>query len=640
MKCRVQIRTKRLLLLVAAGVLLRAIPAWPQTKSEPPATSGDDIIAFLSQAVAWYRHVGSQSQLVNEPGDILFFNDSRQMADEVVRLSFDFARTRAAALPAEGTIHAVAPTTQYQRMAEHAAKIEGQVKQTQQELDGMRQQLEKTTGKKRRLLQATIAETESELALYKAQLATVHNLLEAASGNERGGALAGNLNSQIEQLARTVPAAAESTKGAKTPGGETSAQPTSSPAPAVERQAGSTGLLSLVSHLLATRGKMNALNEQSRAADSLAQAAKDVRAPLVAQARALTQKGDQLAGQPDSTDPATLAAQKQELDALTAEYKQLSTTLLPLGKESILLDLYKRNISNWRDAVQNQFRSDLKSLVLRLAVLGLIVGLVFGIAEVWRRATFRYVTDARRRYQFLLVRRIVLWSVIAIIIAFAFSNELGALTTFAGLLTAGVALALQSVLLSMVGYFLLIGKYGMRVGDRVQIAGVVGDVVEIGLVRVQLMEVTGGTSPQPTGRVVGFPNSVVFQTNTGMFKPLPGTNFLWHEITVTLGPESNYRNVEERMLGAVNKVYAEYRERMEQQRRRLELSLRSVRIGSLAPESRLRLTPAGLEIAIRYPVELNNASEIDDHVTRELLEAVGDEPKLRVLGAQIEPRSA
>jgi hypothetical protein len=94
------------------------------------------------------------------------------------------------------------------------------------------------------------------------------------------------------------------------------------------------------------------------------------------------------------------------------------------------------------------------------------------------------------------------------------------------------------------------------------------------------------------------------------------------------------------MLDAVNKVYAEYRERLELQRRRMELSLNSVHIGSFAPESRLRLTPSGLEVAIRYPVELNNAAEIDDHVTRELLEAVGDEPKLRVLGAQIEPKSA
>ena len=72
----------------------------------------------------------------------------------------------------------------------------------------------------------------------------------------------------------------------------------------------------------------------------------------------------------------------------------------------------------------------------------------------------------------------------AIIVAVAFASELGTITTFAGLMTAGIAVALQNVILSVAGYFFLIGKYGVRVGDRVQVAGVTGDVVDIGLVRL------------------------------------------------------------------------------------------------------------------------------------------------------------
>jgi hypothetical protein len=54
----------------------------------------------------------------------------------------------------------------------------------------------------------------------------------------------------------------------------------------------------------------------------------------------------------------------------------------------------------------------------------------------------------------------------------------------------------------------------------------------------------------------------------------------------------------------------------------------------------LRLTPSGLEVVIRYPVELSSAAETDDRVTRELLEAIAREPKLSLLGAQIEAKSA
>src|SRR6516225_10513645 len=100
----------------------------------------------------------------------------------------------------------------------------------------------------------------------------------------------------------------------------------------------------------------------------------------------------------------------------------------------------------------------------------------------------------------------------------AFASELGAITTFAGFLGAGIAVALQNVILSVAGYFFLIGKYGVKVGDRVQVAGITGDVVDIGLVRLHLMEIGGGGSARPTGRVVAVSNAVVFQANAGMFK--------------------------------------------------------------------------------------------------------------------------
>ena len=62
-------------------------------------------------------------------------------------------------------------------------------------------------------------------------------------------------------------------------------------------------------------------------------------------------------------------------------------------------------------------------------------------------------------------------------------------------------MAQQSVILSVAGYFFLIGKFGIRVGDRVQIAGVTGEVVEVGLVRLHLMELSSSGSEIPTGRV-------------------------------------------------------------------------------------------------------------------------------------------
>lgn len=630
---KIAIRVQALLLLAtvfSAGLCVNA-------QNGPTSAGPDDVIRFLNQSIVWYRQLAAQQQLASQPSDVLFLNDNRQVADQVVRLSFDYARSQAQALAAQGAAGAntseSASGTQFQRLTDAAGKADRQVKGLQKEIDGFQHQLLNATGARRRKVQALIDETQSELDLFQARRDVLRNMVQFATGNS-GAPGSSSLSAQIEELARAVPAAALTTRDA----GSDSAKPSNAQANSLtvaagERKEEPSGILALTTDIFALRRKLHALDENISLTDALQQSAKDLRTPLLANIRELTRKGDEVAGQPDSQDPAVLAQQRKAMESLTQQYKQFSASLLPLGKLNILLEIYKRSTGNWRNAVDSEYQTEIKGMVLRLGGLGLLLAVVFGVSELWRKATFRYITDTRRRYQFLLLRRIVLWIVVVIIVSFAFASELSSFTTFAGLMTAGIAVALQNVILSIAGYFFLIGKYGVRVGDRVQVAGVTGDVVDIGLVRLHLMEVTGTASARPTGRAVVFSNAVVFQANAGMFKQIPGTNFLWHEITLTLDIESNYRLVEQRTLEAVNNVFQEYREKLELQRRSMERALNSITIAAFKPESHLHLTPTGLEVVIRYPVELSSAAEIDDRITRELLDAVEREPKLRLLGS-------
>ena len=333
-----------------------------------------------------------------------------------------------------------------------------------------------------------------------------------------------------------------------------------------------------------------------------------------------------------SDDPAAVAQQKKQLDALTAQFKQTSSGLLPLRKQGILLNLYKTTLTNWRDAVRSEYRDVLRSFLIRLGLLVLIIAVVFALGAAWRRAIFRYVQETRRRYQFLLFRKIVIWIVVGAIIAFTFVTELGSVATFVGLLTAGVAVAMQNVILSVAGYFFLIGKYGIRVGDRVQIAGVTGEVVDIGIVRFHLLELgSGGTDAQPSGRVVAFSNSIVFQPTSSVFKQIPGTSFVWHEISLTFSPEGNYRMIQERITTAVDTALKDYREEMERQMRHMEQTLNSISSIELRPRTRLHITASGIEVTVRFPVGLQNAADIDDRVMREIYAAIDQEPKLKLV---------
>jgi small-conductance mechanosensitive channel len=314
---------------------------------------------------------------------------------------------------------------------------------------------------------------------------------------------------------------------------------------------------------------------------------------------------------------------------LTAQFKRTSASFLPLSKQGILLEMVRKNLADWQSALAVRHAAELKILLVRLALLLGFLAVVIGGAALWRRAIFRFVRDPRRRYQYLLLRKIVFWCVIAVALIISFASELSSVATFAGLITAGVAVALQSVILSIVGYFFLIGKYGIRVGDRVQLAGITGEVVDVGLVRFHVLELVSGGEKTASGRVVAFANSIVFQSDAGFFKQIPGTNFVWREVTLTVSAETDFRLAEERLLGVVNHIYAEYREEMEKQYRHMEKTLATGPTGALQPASRLRLAPSGLEVSIRYPVDLMHAPEIDDRVTRALLDALDREPGLK-----------
>lgn len=610
--------------MLTVAALLATGWLFAQSTPKPGLPAASDIIDYLNQTLDWHRQLAVEEELTSDPADTLFVSDSQQLDTQIVRKSFEFARATAPLIGGTAVAASDQPN-RYQSLQRSQAAAENEAKQTQAEADSVRAQLDRAPARKRAALQAQLDELESEIALAQTRSQTLRQMLQFVSGAGANGA---NLAAQIQELQRSVPEtlpASPNSDGKATPAAN-------SPAAQANRRPEPSGILALITDLVALKRKVHTLDQAISSTDSLAQASKQLRAPMVAALTAATQQGEQLAKQADNADPARLQDLKKQLDALTATFKSLSAVVLPLGEQSILLDGYKTNLARWRDTVHDQYEVELKEVAIRAAAFGAVILVVLILFELWRSAIFRYVHDMRRRYQFLLLRRILLWFVIGITIAFALASEIGSIATFAGLITAGVAVALQNVIMAVAGYFFLIGKYGVRVGDRVQISGVTGDVVDVGLIRLHLMEVGGsGTDRHPTGRIVVFSNAVVFQPTASFYKQIPGTSFLWHEVSLILAPESDYRLAERRIVEAVETVFAQYHERIEQQYRHMAETL-NVNVPVPRPHSRLQLTQNGLEVVIRYPVEMDIAAEIDDKITRELLRALEKPPRLRLVG--------
>jgi small-conductance mechanosensitive channel len=601
----------------AFGVLLALMSLLPLVSwsDSQVSVSPDRLIQFLNQTISLDRQITIQQQIATEPREQVLLYNNRQIGDQIVRYAFDFARAQADAASAQSASAPAANSSggspQYAALRQMLGNLIKEIQDTQVEQDSDRKKLTTAVGARRAQLQSEISELQGEIALAEARRDAVRSMLDFVSGSATSSVSASGLKAQIEALAASIPAANKPASASE--------QASGAGAPVAGTIAPS-GIWNLTSDLFGLSSKIQTVNGMMEATNALLHTSDELRAPFIAQMRALSKDGDQLAAQADTSSPAQLAQEKQQLDALAAQFKQIAAAVTPLSKQRVLLNLYSKNLATWRDTISAHYNSELRGLAIRLGMLALVIVVLIALSELWRRAVYRYVHEARRRHQYLLLRKLTLWFVIALIVAFTLAGRLGSFVTFAGLLTAGVAVALQNVIVSIVGYFFLIGKFGIRVGDRVEVNHITGEVVDIGLVRFHLMELGEGATP--TGRAVAFSNSVVFQPTAGLFKQIPGASFAWHQFTLPLPPAADFALIKNNLLAAAENVLGD--DRLEIERFYGEMEKRGMMFSerTLRPKLELHLTPAGMEATIRYPVNLQHAADIDARVARELRAAL------------------
>ena len=168
-------------------------------------------------------------------------------------------------------------------------------------------------------------------------------------------------------------------------------------------------------------------------------------------------------------------------------------------------------------------------------------------------------------------------------------------------------------------------------GDRIQLAGISGDVLEIGLFKLTLMELTNDANGrQPTGRIVVFPNSIVFQPNGNFYNQLPGSNYMWNELRLSLAPDCDYRLAEQRVVEVIGAVFSRFRDSIQRDYHNVESNL-NLRFESPRPQSRLQFTDTGIEVVVRYPVPLVASAQAADDIARRLTDTLNREPGFRLV---------
>jgi small-conductance mechanosensitive channel len=352
-------------------------------------------------------------------------------------------------------------------------------------------------------------------------------------------------------------------------------------------------VISAASHGTLAR-RLGAWNAQRDRKDLIQQAIQQAQsdiASLTAEHNALEAKANAAAS---AANPQDRAAKLANLRDRSAERQLLSIYDDRIQTQQQLAAVYAK----WSAQVLLQHRT-LWHLILRSLAMILFILICTVLCDALvRRLMAHPAIDRRQRSTLRTVLELgvqVLGGVFVLLVVFGSPQQL---TTVLGLATAGLTIALQDFILAFLGWFVLMGKHGIRVGDWVEIDGVGGEVTEIGLMSTTLLE-TGDLTERghATGRRITMLNS--FAIRGKYFNFSTTGQWMWDEISVSIPASQDAHAMVESIHKLVDEETKESARVAEQEWKR---GMRDDGLSrfNAAPVVNLRPSASGIDIQVRY----------------------------------------
>jgi len=602
---------------MAAGGLVVALAAAGYgifVLGRPSAVSAKKKAAAAEVALVDQTPVKTAQQLAQSadtPEEQKLAKKALQVSDWELDLSFNIVLQDAEAHPPE-------LSTEAKEMDARLRKAQNLQQALQAQVDQLTAEIAKASASKKDALQ-------DQLDLAGASLDVATNDVDDAKRDLSDAG--GNVHDRIEKMKEQHEAAdkTEANDGTKFP------------ATAPEQ----LGVVHRVQQWLALNSKKKLLLAGKADADSLAASLAEQHNALSAQVdaekfnspdlAAHSKLADSMVGAPpEQSATATVAENARKMRSAADSKAALATTKAVTADQRNLTNLDKRidnekelsqTYGEWIDLVGERQRPVLQRMLIGIViVLGIaLVGLFF---NTWLEKVLGKTHLDQRQVQTLKATARLTVQVVAVLlillVIFGPPSQLG---TFLGLAGAGLTVALKDFIVGFLGWFVLMRKNGIRLGDWVEINGVTGEVIEIGLFHTVLLETGNWTdSGHPTGRRVTFTNSYAIEGHYFNFST--SGQWLWDELQVVLPTgEDPYP-----MIDAIQKCVIEATQATAKEAA-LELrnaaGSRDIAAFSADPSISLRPVLGGIELSVRYITQANQRSQLRTRLNQAAVELLG-----------------
>ena len=244
--------------------------------------------------------------------------------------------------------------------------------------------------------------------------------------------------------------------------------------------------------------------------------------------------------------------------------------------------------------LSSQTQSKIITSLILILLLWLTRKLV--LRMVWKRTE-----DVQQHYKTQKITTYVTVTLGVLLVGRVWFEGIQSLSTFLGLVTAGLAIALQDIVKSFAGWLFIMWRKPFKVGDRIQIGGYAGDVIDIRVFKFTLMEIGNWVdADQSTGRLMHLPNSMALTDVIANYSQ--GFQFIWHEIPVLVTFESNWEKAKGLLADIAERHAAQFTETAA---RHIREATRRYMISStvLTPAVYTTVKDSGVLLTVRYLID-------------------------------------
>lgn len=274
-------------------------------------------------------------------------------------------------------------------------------------------------------------------------------------------------------------------------------------------------------------------------------------------------------------------------------------------------------------------------LVGKLFSLLVAVLAILSIFSVVKKRFIFKIGDTGRRYKAKKAINFVSFTLCFLAALSVFSDSLGRLTFVLGAMGAGVAFSLQEVIASVAGWFTVTFGGYYRAGDRIQLGGIRGDVIDIGVLRTTLMECGDWVNGDLyNGRIVRVANSFVFKEP--VYNYSADFEFLWDEIVVPIRLGTDISQVQKVLEEVAEEVVGGYSRRAEESWRHV-VSKYNIEAAQVTPMITAHLLVDRINFVVRYVVEYKKRRTTQHQLTSKIVERLrAATPPIRTAASVVE----